>query len=178
MRHQAGDILACLGFDLSTHRLVFRIGRTGKEEILPHEETERVAGLVERLRLVNAAAPDAQQIDIGIARLRNPRGVTLRRHAGQEAIVGNPVRAAHEDRDVVDNDRESGAVFVGRGVEADGAEACLACPAVEDFACLVGKYDVEVVQRLVAESVRPPKFRVLDVESENRVVYAWRNGNG
>ncbi len=42
---------------------------------------------------------------------------------------------------------------------------------------LIGQNDIEVVKRLVAETVRPPDFRILDTGRKGKVVCSRRKGH-
>src|SRR6266536_3463784 len=113
-------------------------------ELLPDEQTEPVAEVVELVALDQPAAPDAQQVDV---RARREAEQTLEllgpRHAVQR-VDRHPVPAAHRHRHAVDDE----AVVV----ELDGAEA-----------------DVEVaraVEALLAHAVRPPELRRLDAQHD------------
>src|SRR5581483_1806127 len=118
------DILARLGLDFRSERLFLRIHRTGERKILPDHHAQLVADVVEVIRLINPAAPDAQHVRAGIDGLLNALPHP-RRIAGtiEKAVVGNPVEAFAEDWLAVDFHDELRADGVGGGVEFDGAEA-------------------------------------------------------
>ena len=69
MLAQPGDRLPCLGLDLAPQRLVLRVRRTREQEVLPDKDSQLVADVVEVFALVDAAAPDAQQVHAGVDRV-------------------------------------------------------------------------------------------------------------
>lgn len=131
MRHEAHDVLAGLGLHLAAQRLLLGVGGAGEGEVLPDHEAELVAGVVEGVVLVDAAAPDAYEVDVGVGGLGEAGAVALGGDAGGQDVVGDPVDAAREDADAVDDEGEAGAVFVGVAVDLDGAEADAVLPGVQ-----------------------------------------------
>ena len=73
MRHEPGDVVARLGGDLTGQALLLGVGGAGEEEVLPDEHAALVADPVEVVALVHAAAPDAQQVDVRVEGLADPR---------------------------------------------------------------------------------------------------------
>ena len=65
--------------------------------------------VVEVVGLVDAAAPDPQQVHVRVERLVEPAREPVARDAGQEVVVGDPVGALDEDRPAVDDEGEGGA---------------------------------------------------------------------
>jgi hypothetical protein len=74
----------------------------GEQEVLPDEHAEFVAGVVEGIVFVDAAAPDAQHGHVPGRGLRHAFAVALRADAVEQVVVGNPVRTAAEDVAAVD----------------------------------------------------------------------------
>ena len=62
MPAQPGDRLPRLGLHLAAQRLVLRVRRAREQEVLPDEDPELVADVVEVFALVDPATPDAQQV--------------------------------------------------------------------------------------------------------------------
>lgn len=163
--HEAHDVLAGLGLHLAAQRLLLRVGGAGEGEVLPDHEAELVAGVVEGVVLVDAAAPDAYEVDVGIGGLGEAGAVALGGDAGGQDVVGDPVDAACEDADAVDDEGEAGAVFVGAAVDLDGAEADSVLPGVQRPVAFEER-QLDVVQRLFAVSAWPPEVCVGDVQGE------------
>ena len=160
VRHQPGDVLARLGLDLGGERLLLRVGGAGEQEVLPDQQAELVGRVVEVVALVQAAAPHPQQVDVGVDGLVEPRGVAVAGDAGREAVVGDPVDAADEDRHAVDDEGERGAVrssgvvsssTVRKPTRRDQPSSARLEPS--------DSVDRQVVQRLLAVPARPPQPR-------------------
>ncbi len=156
---EAHDVVARLGLDLGAQRLLLRVGRAGEEEVLPGEDAPLVAQVVEVVRLVDPAAPHAQEVQVRGDRLVDPCGVPLARDAVRERVVRDPVRPAHPDGHPVDDEPEGRAVLVGLHLERRGAEADAAGGRVEVRA-LGQQLDDDVVERLVTVRPRPPQVHL------------------
>src|SRR5690606_25095789 len=103
-------------------RLCLWVPRTGEREILPHEHTVRVAPVVERIALIEVAAPCAYYVATRLRqqlqRLVEPFPV-----ACVNRVQRHPVGAEEEDWFSVDHDAETSAVVGGEvGVELDPAK--------------------------------------------------------
>ena len=98
--------LTSLGDDLRAQRLLLGVGRARDEEVLPDEQPCLVTVPVEVFALVDAAAPDPDQVAPGGRGLVVARGIPLGGDPGGEAVVGDPVDPADEDRRVVDEQPE------------------------------------------------------------------------
>src|SRR5690606_19906533 len=99
--HEAGRVVAGPGLELAAMRSLLGVGRAGEEEVLPDEDPGGVAGVVERVVLVDATAPDAEQVEVRTDGLVDPAGVSLGRDPGEEVIVRDPVGSFGEDRGAV-----------------------------------------------------------------------------
>ena len=167
MRRQPDHVVAGLGLHLEAERLLLGVGGAGQAEVLPHHHAQLVTGLVEAGLLVDAAAPDPQEVDVGVLGLLHPLAVPLVGDPAREAVVRDPVHAADEHQFAVDPQAEglARAVGVRCGVERDAAEAGLALHLVEDGDVVV-EHDVDGVERLVAEAVRPPRLDVADRDDD------------
>ena len=83
------------------------IEMAGEHEVLPDQQAERVAGLVEARRLVAAAAPDADHVHVGVGGgLQQVAGLRRGDAAGQR-VGRDPVGAAGEDGAAVDVEARS-----------------------------------------------------------------------
>ena len=77
MGHQPLDVLPGLGFDLGGQQML-RVRGAGEREVLPDEHPELVAHVVEGVVLVDAPAPHAHQVDVGVDRLAGAAGGSAR----------------------------------------------------------------------------------------------------
>ena len=64
MHHQPLDVVAGLGLDLGGEE-VLGVGGTGEREVLPDEQAELVARVVEGVVLVDASAPHPHEVGAG-----------------------------------------------------------------------------------------------------------------
>src|SRR5207248_222148 len=78
-------------------RRVIRIVAAGVGEVLPDQDACVIAGVVERLRFVEPAAPCAQHVHAKVAAGRNLLAVIRFLDPGGERVVWNPVRAARPE---------------------------------------------------------------------------------
>ena len=65
MLRKAGDVLAGFGFDFGLGFGVFRVGRAGQHEVLPHHDAVFIAQIVEFVGFVDAAAPCTHHVGVG-----------------------------------------------------------------------------------------------------------------
>src|SRR5664280_2316326 len=165
VRRQPDHVVPGLGLELEGERFFLRVGRACQREVLPDHHAELVTRLVEGLLLVQAAAPDAEQVDSCVLGLLHALAVPLRRDAAGEGVVGDPVHATAEDLDAVDREPEGCALVVGirRRVELDLTEAGALVDRVENARVVVERH-LDVVQRLLAKTVGPPWLDVADRE--------------
>ncbi|MDH6620058.1 hypothetical protein M2163_007166 [Streptomyces sp. SAI-135] len=163
MRHQPYDVLPGLRLHLTPQRLLLRIGRAGEREVLPDQQPQLVAGVVEVLALVDPPAPHPYEVDTRVGRLPQPLPVPLTGDPGREHVVRDPVHAAGEEPLAVQHEREPRAVLVGRPVQPDGPETHPPPPHVQRSA-LVQQRQLDVVERLFPVPARPPQPRVRHLE--------------
>src|SRR5205085_6578856 len=78
---QTLDVIRGLGADVVQESLVARIHAAREHELLPDEQAKLVAEAVELVRLVDAAAPDAQHVHVRVPRGFEELAVSLRRDA-------------------------------------------------------------------------------------------------
>ena len=138
------------------------------------EQAELVAELVERVGLVDAAAPDADQVQAGRPRLLQSLAVARTVDPHREGVVGDPVRALHEHRLVVHDELERGAVGVGLRVPAQVAEADPSGRLVEHPA-VGAEPHADVVEHGVAIADGPPALHLLEFESHDGLVRSRRD---
>ena len=83
-------LLAGLGLELAAERLLLGVGGAGEREVLPDHDAALVAHVVEVVGLVDAAAPDPQQVEVGADGLVDPAG----ERAGGDAGDGSGRRGS------------------------------------------------------------------------------------
>ena len=161
MWKQPHDVVAYLGFDLRAHRLLFGVRRTGEQEVLPGEHALLVADVVKIVTLVNAAAPDPEQIDVGACGLEDSFLVARSVDPVHKGVIGNPVGPLDEHRSLIDQNREWRSRFVRRGVDSHRAEADATSPGITRDS-LAFQHHIEIVERVLAMPDRPPALGVVD----------------
>src|SRR6185312_14541263 len=72
-------------------------------EVLPNEQSKPVAGVVEDLVLVDAAAPNPEHRHVGVPRGGEQHLVALVGNRLDERVTRNPIGAAGEDRHTVED---------------------------------------------------------------------------
>ena len=125
---QPPDLEFRLGARTGQECVVRRVQRAGEHEILPHQQPELVAQVVEILALVDAAAPDPHHVHVGLGRAAQVPLVVGAGQPGDETVRGNPVGALGEDRPAVDDKLERFAPRVGVAVQGDRAQSDPALP--------------------------------------------------
>ncbi len=83
-----------------------RVVRAAEGEILPDQDAELVAHVVEVVALVKAAAPDAQHVHAGVERLLDARAVLGFRDGRGERMIRDPVGAERVEALPVDLELE------------------------------------------------------------------------
>ncbi len=81
----------------------------------------------------------------------------------REGVVGNPVEALDEDRLLVDDEDEAGAVLVFLILDAHVTQPDAGLVRVEHLVACV-QDDDDIVERLLAIAARPPELGVGDIE--------------
>ena len=160
MMAQARDILMRLHTNrtLKIRREV--IESTGVHQILPDQQAQLVTDVIERIVRVIPAAPDADGVEIRrLAVLQEPAR-PLRRHARQNVVLRNVVRAHRKHLHAVDDVAELLAPFVL--FAADGHRAQTNAPHARIARRQTNRH---AVQRLFAQPVRPPQLRILDSDN-------------
>ena len=164
------------------HRLILRVRGAGEHEVLPHQHAHFVAAFVEALVLVDAAAPDAQHVEVGAGRQLD-EAVDRRRIArlAREERRRDPVRARHRHLHAVHLERKPRAMFVGIHVQFAGAHpqathhALLGVAARHRRTVRIRQLHVQRVQRLATDAARPPAIGALHLDHHHgRAVGAER----
>ena len=142
-------------------KLLIRAGiRAAREhQILPDRDAVAVAQVVKHVIFINAAAPDAQHVHVGLRCAGNQVFVKFRSDAGDERVCRNPVRAFRKIRHAVDDKLKRFAPLVGVAIQHERPQSDSFFLSIHDgFAVEQVKRDV--IQRLPAQSIRPPQLRV------------------
>src|SRR5947209_5474276 len=92
---------------------ISRVQAASEHEILPNENPHLVAKTIEIVTLVNAAAPDAQHIHVGVAHGLKQFAIFIFADAAGKAVGRDPVATFSEDRHAVYNKGEALAGLVG-----------------------------------------------------------------
>ena len=135
--------------------VILRIVHVGEHEVLPHEDAELVAQIVEVVALVDHGAADAQNVHAGLSRLRQRRGVRGPIGAERERVERRPAGAATEDGHAVDAQLEL--VVADDLAQADRTEL--------DSSTDVTDLEAHLVARRLAVRVRPPAHRIRQLET-------------
>lgn len=100
---EAAVLLAHLRVDGAQEGLAHGVHGAGEHEVLPHHDAQLVGELVEHVRLVHAAAPDAQHVHVGLLGgvQEVGDGCRVAAHLG-EHVGGDPVGALGEHGHAVD----------------------------------------------------------------------------
>ena len=163
------DVLQILG------RLAGAVVHAGGrlDELLPDQDAETVAQVVEDLFLQEAAAPDAQQVAVGIAGQTEPALVALRHLAPVELVDGRPVPSLEEDAAAIHLHHVGQGALRGAVVRhlAHPPDAERDPPAVQALAVLGGEGDHRLVEGLFAVAVGPP-----EVGGGDGVLECWSVG--
>ena len=149
---ETAQLMRKLALHLGEESVVCRIHRAREPVVVPDEEAQLVADVVERVALVLPAAPEAHHVHVRRHRARKEVAVALRRLARLERIARNPVRALHEKPAPVHLEGHSTA----RSVDFELPQAYAARNRL-----VADAYGV-FVELPLPRSVRPPKRRVVD----------------
>jgi len=151
---------------------VIWIGRTAEHHVLPDQDAGVVAGFVKSLLLVQAAAPNAQHVDVGQLRLANQRSILLRCHASIDRIGRDPVRPLAKHGHPVNNQAETAAlILLAARVQPDLAQADRK-RRKSNGPSAMDQIDCHRIKGLSAHPVGPPDLGVLHGQVERDVVGA------
>ena len=160
---EAAELVCELGADLAEERVIARIYRARAHHIVPNEDAQLVAGVVEDVLLVLPAAPDAEHVHVCGLRALEEVAVAGR---GLLVFVGrarNPVRALHEEPAPVntEDERELLLAFLRNRLLIQH----LNLPEADLFDDLLAvQLELAGVEPLLARTVRPPERRIVYLE--------------
>ncbi len=172
VRAQSCDLvprLALHKFRPSLERRLLRVHPAGEHEVLPHEDAQPVALVVESGRFVQTAAPHAQHVHAALGGSADTRADQVIARVAGEKPLGYPVRTLAEDGRAIHAERERASPSVAGSVEDHRAQADTPLPGVEhDIAA--AEFHTQFVQRSViarasfpwAMAARPPQLRRLN----------------
>ena len=113
--------------DLGQEPGVARVHRAGKHGLLPQQDPGLVAGVVESVLRVEAPAPDAEHVHVGVRGLLDEEAEVCGRRLGREDVERDHVGPLGVDGHAVDREIERFGAFLavvqGVALELDGAEA-------------------------------------------------------
>ena len=163
MISQAPDLVGDFRPDFGEELVVAGIDRARAHHVVPYENAQLVAGVVEHILLVLPAAPEANHVHVGGGCAGEKVAVAFWRLGIFVGGARNPVGAFHEDAAAIDAEYERKLFFA---VCADGSF-------IEDFKFpqtdflydLLAIYiEFASVELLLPFSVGPPQRRIFDFE--------------
>ena len=161
---QAAQLVGKLALDLAEKRVVGRIHRARVHHIVPHEKAQLVAEIVKDILLVLSATPYADHVHVSRLRAFEEVSVARRRLTRFERVARNPVRALHEKAPVVDaKDERKLLLAVGRDSALVQDLQLSEADAPRDL--LAVDVHGEGVKVLPARAVRPPEWRIVDLDA-------------
>jgi hypothetical protein len=165
MGAQPADLVARFGVYFGNEiRVVLRIHRAGEHEVLPDQQTETVTFRVEEIVLVHPAAPYAQHGHVAFASPLQQRGVTFGFDCADERITRDPVRTFGENGHAVQDEAEEARpplAWIRRLIE-DKRTDPNAPTILGERRRPVQERDRELVQRWLAQIMRPPQLRLVE----------------
>ena len=154
MLGNAAHLLLGFGLHVVEESAVGGIEGTAEIEILPHHDAKRIAKVVEVVRLVDAAAPDTQHVEVGFLGRNEQVAVagTVGTVEHGERVDGNPVGSLHKDGLAIAVEGETladgvlflpqgdipGAGFWQRGLDLVAVVALQSCPAEDAHGAQLG----------------------------------------
>ena len=153
---QAADVVDELRTDILFKGIRQIIHRAGEHEVLPYQQAQLVADVVEPVVRIESAAPHADAVHVGgPGILQQPAG-PFRVHPRQQIVLGDIVGAHGKNVDAVDAVAEALAPFVFPAADRHGAKADFPGPGIEEP---IARFEADghTVERLIAEAGRPPE---------------------
>src|SRR6185437_8184977 len=159
---QALYLLDRLDAHVVAERLAGRRDGAAEHEVLPHHQPQLVGHRVEVIRQVIAAAPDAQHVHVGVARRLEQLPESRGRDARGENVGRDEVGTLGENRNAVDDEFETLALWILLAAQLDAAQTRFAIRA-RQYLAVDRDVDVEVIQVRFAVAARPPTPRMRDL---------------
>ena len=124
------------------------------------DDTQLVALRVKRIEFVNAPAPHAHRVDIGLLRDREQLIITRFIDPNKIPICRRPVHALQKDTLTINREDEGDAtIVIGLLDQAHGANTETPSALIE-FRSLVTQRGLPIVERLRPMIMRPPQLRI------------------
>ena len=176
MMTKPADIVLKLPGDVLLELLRQIVHGAGEHEILPNQNAQLVADVVEEIVGIVSAAPNPDTVHIGASGiLQQPPGA-LRIHPGQQIVLGNIVRTHGEHIHTVD--------AVGKGLapcillpgHGHGAQTDSPAPAVQNLP-FPAQLHFHAVQRLLPVARGPPEPGILNPDLQALITLPIRSDN-
>ena len=136
------------------------IYRAGEHEILPHHQTQLIAGVKEPVLRIVAAAPYANHVKVGFLALHEQLSGALPVHPPQQMILGDIVGAHGKNTFAVHLMGEGRSPLILLNMHGHGAKADPALPYIRRLPVQVQLHP-HPVKGLVSHPVGPPQLRML-----------------
>ncbi|TLN05016.1 fructose 1,6-bisphosphatase, partial [bacterium] len=167
----ADDVFG-LGPDVGPEGLVAGEHGAGEHEVLPDDEAELVAEVVKLRRLVDAAAPDAEHVHVGLDGRAEQALILGPAEPAGKAVGRNPIRALGEKGHAVCGEIKARPPPVGLPLEPEFAEADAPGGGVEGPAAFF-QADFDGRQVLRAQAGGPPQPGPVDADDDFAPVSAF-----
>ena len=153
-------VLRFLRYPLQESRVV-RIGSTGKQEVLPDENSPFVSFLIKLIVFVDTASPHTDHVHVRPLHVFHQADIAFRRHVRQQGVVRNHVRPLSEQRLSVHLEIEGFSVLVLFLHDTDAAQPDLFL--LRGHFTAVHRYGSrKVIQGRFSPAVRHPQMRLVD----------------
>ena len=152
---QADDIVDGFLTDILQTFCCHRICAASEHEVLPNQNAVFVTKVVEKIILVDAAAPDTEHIHVGIDRIEDCLFVALGGDTRQEVILWNVVGSFGKKRFAVQFEIERRSRFIFVANDAEAADADVSCFRVGNLS-IHRDGGCERIEMRFAQTVCPP----------------------
>ena len=139
----ARQIVLQLRTDVLFKRRIHPVYITGKHRILPDNQAKAVAGIIEPVVGIVAAAPYANRVEVGGGAILQQALRLLGRHSRDHAILGHIVRAHGKYLDSIDPETEFLAPFVLVAAHRQLSQADLLMPSILHLAVFVLQFHIQ-----------------------------------
>ena len=152
------DFRSDIGFEPISEPII----GAGEHHILPYDKAHLIAQIIEIIERVEPAAPDADRVEVGLPADFEQFACPFRAHAGKDVVLRDVIGTHGKERPAVDLRREALAPFVLPAADCTGTEANALRARLS--ACGVLQLDLQLIEGLIAEAVRPPQLRIRNAE--------------